>query len=156
MREREIEVMRSLMNLTQAMDKTTRELRTRAMKLSTMTFPEEIRENATIRVQPVDLFVNALENERIRHDANKEALIRLSVSINLAKDSENVWEKTRNCGTRIQDREELGSRMEERDPLCGRRKDKLEDLEKEYVPNRRTWSLGYEFYKPTPGLSDRG
>lgn len=78
------------MNLTQAMDKTTRELGARAMKLSTMAFPEEIRENAAIRVQLADLFVNALGNERIRYDEIKEAPIKLSMAINLAKDSEKV------------------------------------------------------------------
>lgn len=35
-----------------------------------------------------DLFVDALENEHIKHDLIREAQTRLSVAIDLAKDSE--------------------------------------------------------------------
>lgn len=44
-------------------------------KLSTIAFPEEVRENAGIQVQLVDLFVDTLKNEGIGHDMIKEALI---------------------------------------------------------------------------------
>lgn len=50
-------------------------------KLSTVAFPEEVRENVNIQVQLVDLLVDTLENERIRH----ESPVRLLVAINLVK-----------------------------------------------------------------------
>lgn len=67
--------------------------------MSTIDFTEEVRENGAIQVHLADLFVTALENERIRYVVIKEAPIRLSVAIDLTKDSEKVWEKTRNSRT---------------------------------------------------------
>lgn len=98
----------------QVKDETRRELGARATKLSTIALPGEIRDNAAIQMQLPDLYVDASENERIRHDVIKEVPIRLSVIIDLAKDSENVWEKKINNGARFQGREELGSRKNRR------------------------------------------
>lgn len=67
-------------------------------------------ENVAIQVHLVDLFVDALDNECTMHVIIKEAPIRLSVAIDLAKYSDKVREKTRNSGMRVQDREELRSR----------------------------------------------
>lgn len=83
-----IETMRSLMKLTQARDEMTRKLGARVMKLLTIAFSEEVRENATIHVQLADLIMDVLENDVI-----KEAPITLTVGIDLAKDSEKVWGK---------------------------------------------------------------
>lgn len=82
-----IEAMRSLMKLTQAGDETPGELGAKAMRLSAMAFPEEVKQNAAIQVHLANLFIDALENENNRHDVIKEASIRLSVVIDLAKDS---------------------------------------------------------------------
>lgn len=60
-------------------------------ELSTVAFPEELRENAAFQVYLADLYVDALGNERIRHDVIKEGRVILLVSINLAKDNERVW-----------------------------------------------------------------
>lgn len=65
------------MKLAQAKIETPRELGTRATKLSALAFPEEAKENADIQAQLADLFVNALEKERIRYNVIKEAPIRL-------------------------------------------------------------------------------
>lgn len=59
----------------------------------TINFLEEVRENATIRVQLSVLFVDALEDDLIRNDVIKEAPMRLYVAIDLAKNSENLWEE---------------------------------------------------------------
>lgn len=64
-------------------DKTSRELIIRDMKLSALTFLEEVRRNAAIQALLSDLFLTALENEHIRRDVIKEAPIRLSVAIDL-------------------------------------------------------------------------
>lgn len=107
-----IEAMWRLIKLIQTKEETTTELGERATKLSTIAFPEEVRENVTIQVQLADLFVDALGNKPIRHDMIKGSPIRLSVAINLTKDSEKVWAKTRNSGTRVQGREETGGRKQ--------------------------------------------
>lgn len=67
-------------------------------------------ENFAIQAQLGDLFVDALDNERTRHVMIKEAPIRLSVAIDLAKYSDKVWEKTKNRGMRVHGREDLGNR----------------------------------------------
>lgn len=66
----------------------TRELGSRTMKLSTIAFLEEVKENAAIQVHLVDLLVDVLENECIRHNTIKKAPVELSVAISLVKDSD--------------------------------------------------------------------
>lgn len=98
------------------------------------------------------MFIDALENESIRHDVIKEALIRLSLVIDLAKDSE----KTTSSGGWVQDREGLGSRNN-----MGKSRVWNKDLERVKRPpknreeeadtNRRDWSLKHGFFAPTPG-----
>lgn len=51
-----------------------------------------LNENSVVLL--ANLFADVLENECIRHDVIKEAPIKLSVAIDLAKDSEKVLEKT--------------------------------------------------------------
>lgn len=63
-----IEAMRGLMELTQAWDYAPVELGARAMKLSLLVSPIEVKENVTIQPQLADFFIDELENERIKHD----------------------------------------------------------------------------------------
>lgn len=66
------------MNLAQARDKTSKELGARVTKLLIIAFLGEVRrENATIQVQLMDLFVDVLKNECMGHNVIKEAPIRL-------------------------------------------------------------------------------
>lgn len=83
------------------MREVTCELGARATKLPTIAFPEEVRENAAIQIQLADLFMDVLG-----YDMIKEAPIRFSVAINLVKDSEKVWEKTRNSGMQVHGQQE--------------------------------------------------
>lgn len=62
--------------------------------------------------------MDALVNERIRYVVIKEPPIRLSVALELTKDSEKVWKKTRNSRTRVQGQEELGSRKNSEKKTC--------------------------------------
>lgn len=77
------------MKLTPARDVTTSEMADRAMELSTTAFPEEVRQYAAIQVHLVNLFVDTLENERIRRDLINEAPVMLSVALN---QGENIGE----------------------------------------------------------------
>lgn len=58
--------------------------------MSTLAFSEKVRENAAIQAQLADLFVDALEYEHIKYDLIREVQTRLSVAIDLAKDSEKL------------------------------------------------------------------
>lgn len=42
-----------------------------------------------------DLYLEALQNERIRHDLMKEAPVKLSAEVALAKNSQWMWEKVK-------------------------------------------------------------
>lgn len=65
------------------------------MKEEEIIATKEVRENAAIQVQLVDLFVDALENKLIRYDIIKKDPKRLSVAISMVKDSEKSWGKMR-------------------------------------------------------------
>lgn len=89
------EAMRSPMKLVQLKDETPRELGDRVEKLATLPFLKEARSNTTMQAQLADLYVEALQNERIWNDIKKDAPVRLSVAVALAKDSQVVWEKVK-------------------------------------------------------------
>lgn len=80
-----VKVMGGLRKFTQMKDKSPIELGMRATKLSTLAFHEEIRENVTVQAQLTDQ-----QNEHIRHDVIKEALVRFSVAIALVKNSKRI------------------------------------------------------------------
>lgn len=80
-----IEAMRALLKLTQLRDETPGELGARAGKLSSLAFPEVVRDNAVMQAQLADLYVEALSDERVRHDVLKEGPVRLSAAIELAR-----------------------------------------------------------------------
>lgn len=82
--------MRGHRTLTQTGNETPDLLEARRMKLSDLAFSEEVQKDAVIQAQLVDLFIDALEKERIKQDVIKKAPIRLSVVIDLAKTSEKV------------------------------------------------------------------
>lgn len=81
-------VIEATMSSMESRDEMTRELGSRTMKLSTIAFLEEAKENAAIQVQLADLLVDVLENECIRHNMIKKAPVGLSVVISLVKDTE--------------------------------------------------------------------
>lgn len=60
-----IEVMRSLVKLVQLKDETSGELGAKAEKLAPMAFPKEFRNNAAMQAQLADLYVKALQGERV-------------------------------------------------------------------------------------------
>lgn len=91
--ETAIEAMRSLMKLVQIRGKTLGKLGVRAKKMPTLAFPGEVRDNTAIQAQLVDLYIEALQNEYIRHDVIKEALVKLSVAIALAKYNQRIWQR---------------------------------------------------------------
>lgn len=72
-----IEVMRSLMKLVHLRNKTTGELGVRSENLATLDFPEELTNNAVMQAQLAELYIEALQNECIRHDVIKEASVKL-------------------------------------------------------------------------------
>lgn len=92
-----MEAMRALLKMTQLRDETTGELGARAEKLSSVAFPD-VKNNAVMQAQLADLYVEALSDERIRHDVLKEGPLRLSASVALSKESLGVWEKAKKGG----------------------------------------------------------
>lgn len=70
----------------------------KARKLAALSFPEEVRENVTIQA---DMYAEALQNKCIRQDIIKEAPIKLSVAIALARDSQRIWEKVEGSRTQV-------------------------------------------------------
>lgn len=95
----------SLTRFTQVRDEIPGQLGARATKLSALAFPEEVRENAAIQVQLVDLFVDALENKCIRPDIIRDVPTWLSLAIDLAKYSKKVWQKTKRDGVWVRNQE---------------------------------------------------
>lgn len=93
-----IEAMRALLKMTQLRDKTPGKLGARLEKLSLLAFPEVVRNNAVMQAQLANLYVEALSDERIRHNALKEGPLRLSAAVSLAKESQGVWEKVKRGG----------------------------------------------------------
>lgn len=83
-----VKAIRSLMKLAQI--KSPGELGVRAEKLTALAFSEEVKDNVAIQNQLSDLYVEALHSGHIRHDVIKEASIKLSVAIVLAKYSERI------------------------------------------------------------------
>ncbi len=75
-----------------------------------MAFPEVVRDNAVMEAQLADLYVEALSDERVRHDVLKEGPLRLSAAIELAKESQGVWEKVKRCGRKQILSQEAGRR----------------------------------------------
>lgn len=69
-----------------------------------MPFSEEVRENIAKQAHLADLYVQAPQNEYIRHDVIKEAPIKLSVAIALAKDSERILGKVKVKGAQVKGR----------------------------------------------------
>lgn len=90
-----IEAMRRLMKLVQLKDETPGELGVRAEKLGTLAFTEEGRNSAVMQAQLVNLYVEVLWNERIHHNVIKEAPVKLSTTVALAKDNQGIWEKVK-------------------------------------------------------------
>lgn len=69
------ETMRSLIKLAQARDKSLEELETRAMKLSALAFPEEVRKYTAIQVKLADLYVEVLQNEHINYQRSPGQIV---------------------------------------------------------------------------------
>lgn len=63
------------------------------------------------------MFLDALENERIRHDVIKDAATKSSVTICLARISEIVWKKAQTGGVRVRNQEDDSQSKEKRDPV---------------------------------------
>lgn len=63
--------------------------------MTTLAFPGEVRDNPVIQAQLADLYVEAIQDESIQHDVSKEAQVKLSVAIALAKDSQKIWENVK-------------------------------------------------------------
>lgn len=63
-----IEDMRGIIVLTQVRDKTPGEIGARARRLSVLTFPENVRENAVIHAKLAGKFFDVLKIECIRYD----------------------------------------------------------------------------------------
>lgn len=80
-----IEAMRSLMKLVQLRDETSRELGVSAEKQDTLAFPKEMRNNTIMQAQLTNWYMEALQNERIRHDVIKEVPVKSSAAVALAK-----------------------------------------------------------------------
>lgn len=93
--------MRALLKLSQLRDETPGELGARAGKLSSLAFPEVVRDNAVMQAQLADLYVEALSDERVRHDVLKEGPLRLSAAVELAGGSQCVWDKVKRCWKRV-------------------------------------------------------
>lgn len=53
----------------------------------------EVNGNAAIQAQLVNMYVEAFQNECIRHNVIKEAPVKLLVAITLTKGSQRIWEK---------------------------------------------------------------
>lgn len=70
-KETAVEAMKSLMKLAQMKGKSPGDLEVKAQKLAALAFPEEIRENIAIQAKLADLYVEALQNEHLWHDAMK-------------------------------------------------------------------------------------
>lgn len=70
-----VEIMRSLMKLAQARDKSLEELETRVIKLSVLAFSEEVRKSTTIQVKLADLYVEVLQNEHISYQRSPGQII---------------------------------------------------------------------------------
>lgn len=149
-----IEAMRALLKLTQLREETPGELGARAGRLSSLAFPEVVRDNAVMQAQLADLYVEALSDERVRHDVLKEGPLRLSAAIELARESQGVWDKVKRCGKKQIPSQEAGRRgVGGRAPVWKQRvKEEVDRAELwEEDPNRRAWSTRHGFYKPTPG-----
>lgn len=97
-----VEAMRGLMKLAHAKCEFPKELGVRNEELAVLAFQKEVKENAAIRVQLANLYLEALQNECIRHDVIKEAPVKLSAAIALAKKSQRILEKVKWMGTQAQ------------------------------------------------------
>lgn len=64
---------RGLVTLAQTKGKSLGQLGVRTEELAVLAFPGKVREKAAIQTQLADLYVEALQNERIRGDVIKEA-----------------------------------------------------------------------------------
>lgn len=69
-----IEAMRALLRLNL---ETSGDLGTRAERMATLAFPEEVKNNAVMQVQLTDLYVEVLSDERTRHDVLKEGPLKI-------------------------------------------------------------------------------
>lgn len=76
--------MRILMKVVQLKDETSGELGVRAEKMVILALPGELSNNAVTQSMVADLYVEALQNNRIRHDVIKKAPVKLSVAVALA------------------------------------------------------------------------
>lgn len=97
-------------------------MRIRTEKLATLAFPEEVKSNAVIQAQLADLYVEALQNGRIRH----EAPIKLSAV--LAKESQGMWKKANGEKAQGQKRE-VGRQEGGKGNTMWNKKVKLEEKE---------------------------
>lgn len=107
-----IEAMRALLKMTQLRDETPGELRARAEKLSSVAFPDVVKNNGVMQAQLADLYVEALSDEHIHHDVLKEGPLRLSAAVALAKKSQGVWEKVKKGGKIQELGQEVGRKGE--------------------------------------------
>lgn len=65
-----------------------------------------------MQAQLADLYVEALGDERVRHDVLKERPLRLPVAVELAKESQGIWEKVKRCGKKQELSREVGRKGE--------------------------------------------
>lgn len=68
--------------------------------MAVLAFVKEVKENAAIQVQLANM--EALQNECIRHDVIKEAPVKLSAAIALAKNSQRILAKVKWMGIQAQ------------------------------------------------------
>lgn len=54
-----------------------------------------VRNNSAMQAQLADLYVEALGDERIHHDVLNEVSVKLQAAVTLARENQDIWEKTK-------------------------------------------------------------
>lgn len=119
--------------------------------MATLVFPGKVRENPVIQAQLADVHMETIQNEHIWHDVIKEAPVKLSVAIALAKNIQRILEKVKGKREQVQSQDMCGEedRKAIRDKKLKPEEVKLE--ERKEVTNRRMWALGKGFLSPHQG-----
>lgn len=153
----EIDANRKLLRLKQESGETPSELGERATELALLAYPEEAaRECKVIQAQLVDLYVDALQDDEVRNEILRGRPARLADALELARDGERFWDRSRIRKSQAQERIQEGGRniWERRvpGPRGGRRipQEISEDWEEDIDPRRETWSVWRGFHNPPP------
>lgn len=95
-----VESLRILIKLGQMKGESSEELGVRTEKLAALAFHEKVNENVAMQTQlPDQCMWKHLKTTRIRHDIIKEAPVKLTLAIAIAKDGDRIlvsqdrWEK---------------------------------------------------------------